>query len=392
MLIAIAFLQAPSDPSRRHLNQRQSTATALNKDHVPLVETSPNSHKEDDDDDEKTIIIPLHSTSKYRPDAFRMTCDRAGTVEEFEMVDTIAAMISKGELKLRGEHRGLVFTLSTYASLNATRTQVLSLHENAPKIIPSFVLFCVGDSMCEECRKMHSICVADRYMEKLIQGQAGADSMALGDGPINKLYLDIIWRKPELVRILFQAGAGEVTLVDADGAWLREPPSDFGPNPSVSSENIEMETYMVDPLRCQMYPLARQSPLILNSGTVHIRSDPMGLALLDDWIASRTLRPSGYCGSDGVGGTVERSMAMLDQDGLNLLACSTNKVYSGKVKGWSSREVLLNSIHFIARENPLFSICTPWFFHATNCGGNELKYTCLEKNLQRRRDKCAGKP
>jgi hypothetical protein len=336
----------------------------------------------------KSIASIPTRTTNYHADSFKMSCGRQATSDEYQLVGDIREYFGRYPESINH----VVFTVSTLAALPALKIQVESLKSNAPGLIKHFVIFCVGHETCQECKNIHATanaCIQDRYLESILQGEAGADSMAFGDATthVDKVYVDIIWRKPELMRAVFIAGAQKVTVVDTDGAWFSEPPEDLGEYPVASSEFEQVGNIRVDENYCAMSQIYRGAPLILNSGTVQMKNNIYGKSLLDEWLATRATRPEGLCEGTGVS-HVSRESVMLDQDGLNKAACFKGKPYSGQVRALSSNQVLLNSVHFLIRPLAWFSICKPWFFHSTNCGGNNLKPSCMTKNLQRRLDQC----
>ncbi|KAH9258107.1 hypothetical protein BASA81_003670 [Batrachochytrium salamandrivorans] len=327
---------------------------------------------------------PLHVEEDNGSKSYNgaMSCNRLQSVLEDKMVMGFRSLFTAKQLD------SVFLSLSTKDTLPALQIQLDSLRENAPKMLSKFIVVCVGNDTCIQCEGMHpGQCVPDEYLADFLQGVTGANSLShKSSSGLAKAYVDIIWRKPELILLAFQAGAKFVGVVDTDGVWFSNPPFGYDTNMSIqaSSEHGQPANYLVTQSRCNRASIFRGSPLILNSGTVLMRNDFMGQQFLQDWLAFRATNAIGLCGETNT--EVGRESAMLDQDGMNSVACLEGKPYSNQVVGLSSNQVLLNAIHNRIRGQDWYSICRPWFFHATNCGGTGDKHVCLERNLQRHRD------
>jgi len=309
------------------------------------------------------------------------SCKVPTTVETVSLIRDVNWVIKKHRIT------NAIFSVSTLDSLPSLKLQLESIEANAPGIANNFIIFCVGTETCSKCEMFHDKCIADKPLDKVIDGAKGAKSLSEGSyksSAVDKVYIDIIWRKPELIEILFLTGVESVLTVDSDGIWFNYPP-DFKDSVASSSEYMALEDFLVDRYKCEFAMVFRKAPLVLNSGTVFIRRDEIGKEVLSDWLALRSEMPEGVCNVEN--GEYPRDSMVLDQDGLNIIACKKGKHYSGKIRGLSSNQVLLNSVHSLARQEPQFDMCNVWFFHSTNCGSYRQKHLCLEINMKRWRDK-----
>ena len=340
---------------------------------------------------------------------------------------TCSTLATDADLRLAGEMRDLVLeggaphvtvTLATLPSIPLLELHLESLHNRAPRTARAFVVACAGRQTLEQCRRLvresrtdlplksRARCVLDDELAARVDVTKSAPSMGVGshESGVTAAYMAIIWRKPELMQLALDAGAAGVTFVDADGVWFSDPPPrhESRAMPSASSEFVRFDSgWVVDANACTSARIFRHAPLIFNSGTVHVPGNAAGRELLRRWLDARGRFRGGVCPARGAGGedaerasgTVSRDDAFLDQDGLNLAICddvlraaqTTGNLKSARplaVRIMTTSEVLLNSVHSAARRAQGFSICLPWFFHATNCGDD--KRVCLLRNLERR--------
>lgn len=237
------------------------------------------------------------------------------------------------------------------------------------------------------------MCVCCRYsrITKKRKGTQKVEGMSSSSGA-SKQYIDLIWRRPELMKLFFAAGVESVLSIDSDGIFFNEVLVEDEKMIHAAGEFASGESYQLTKASCARAPLFRKAPLIMNGGTTFVPNSKMGNNFLDAWLHFRGTMATGFCSnlySESELSSVLNVNVMLDQDGLNAVACTDVFVSLFPVQVFSSNQVLLNSIHSTFRSNPAYSICKPWFFHATNCGSTAEKHQCLTRNEVRRKEaKC----
>jgi len=309
----------------------------------------------------KATFPPLRSVAS---DACVLSCCNPRSVHELALEEELVRMLSMRK------HRHAVITLATNGTLAALRIHAESMKRNAPTSFESLIIGCIGRDVYEICsRAWPEKCVHDiELSSKLRAFSVDGKSRSM---VVSRDYVDIVWRKPEICKLALLAGAEGCLIVDSDGVWFRDPLPEESTAATVlwsSSDYVERASRPVH--GCDRAKLRS----VTNSGTVWIPNNAFGNAVLDRWLASRVKDPLGLCNP-----TVLEGDAMLDQDGLNVAVCegpSGSMIYS-------SMQVLLNSVHAQVRSYKEYSICKPFFFHATNCGATHEKAKCLQRNLGR---------
>jgi hypothetical protein len=379
-------------------------------------------------DNTPTITTTTSSSFTMKQPLPLLTCGRPITTYEINLIQHLQSIISTSPIL--SNDKIIFFTLTTQSAWSTTKLHLTSLLENAPKTSTRFFVICIGQDTLQMCRKefpsLH--CILDQEMSNRIDPAHVAHSMSIGQDGIDTSYVEIIWRKPEIIQLFFLAGTKQITVVDSDGVWFQDPISSSSSSLSgdlLSPSNhggvqysllssgeyfVGSTTFGLSKKECTNAQIFRNTPLILNSGTVTIENNEIGNMILQRWMYWRLKSgPNGGCiTTSSRTKTIPRESVALDQDGLNDAACNitisllllqlqqqsstktTRKNQLPAVVGlYSTSHVLLNSIHAQARiiGSPHFNFCTVWFFHATNCGTD--KKICMEKNLKRRKDaKC----
>jgi len=344
-----------------------------------------------------------HSLS-LKPDCV-LSCCNPRSVNEMAMEEEFVRLLQERW------HKQVVVTLATNGTLPALKIHVTSMLRNAPKAFSGLIVDCIGGDVYEYCsRTWPGKCVLDVDLSsKLKEFSVDGKSKAM---VVSRDYVDIVWRKPEICKLAFLAGAQGCMIVDSDGVWFRDPKPSESTDLEVVWSSSDFPERKLRPIEgCQ----SAKARSVTNSGTVYIPNNDAGNKILDVWLASRiqdpmvgvfyvhviyktlakqfkdrasadiyfsqTKKKQGMCDA-----SLQEGDAMLDQDGLNIAVCTGPK---GSMI-YSSLQVLLNSVHAVVRKYPDYSICSPFFFHSTNCGVTADKVKCLIRNLTRWKEAGCG--